>query len=280
MSKTILIADSGSTKTDWRLCQPDLPEVSFKSIGLNPFFVNDKLLQKNLKNTFPQPIAKRVDEVFFYGAGCSNKTVIKPFLEGFQSHFPHAKINIHHDMLGASLALFGNEPGLAIILGTGSNSCLYNGQDVTANIPALGYVLGDEGSGADMGKRLVTKYIYGELDQSLTAKLDAVTSKEDIFNKVYSQQFPNRYLASFSSFILENIEHPQMRNLVKDSLDEFINKHVVPYPNYKKFPLGIVGSIGFIYQDILQELTRKKGLEIKKIVRSPIEEMVKYHLSK
>ncbi len=279
MKKTILIADSGSTKTDWRLAKSDKATTSFSSIGLNPYFVDQITLKNTLSQIFNQSLSTEVDEVFFYGAGCSSEKAIEPFEIGFQQHFPHAKIHILHDMLGAAVALFGKEKGLAIILGTGSNSCLYNGSQVINNIPALGYVMGDEGSGAHLGKLLLAKYIYQELDHSLLKKLNHLASKEDILKNVYSQPFPNRYLASFSRFVSENIDHPQMQQLVKDSFELFFDKHVIPYPNYHSFPLGIVGSIGYIFQDFVKDIALEKGLTIKKIVRSPIEELVKFHTS-
>lgn len=279
MSKTILIADSGSTKTDWRLIQKDGFIVSYSSIGLNPYFIDSEDLLNILQDIFEHDIASSIDEVYFYGAGCSNSDIIKPFESTFEKHFANAFIEINHDLLAAARALFHREKGLAIILGTGSNSCIYDGASVVLNIPALGYILGDEGSGAYLGKQLVIKYIYNELNSELTKKLNLITSKEKIVEQVYKKPFPNKYLASFSSFIAENIRHSQIRDLVKQSLDLFFEKHVLPYPNYQDYDLGIVGSIGFVYQDILQELTTEKGLNIKNIVRSPIEDLVSFHLS-
>lgn len=277
---TILLAESGSTKTAWRLIKNNESVRAEESIGLNPYFADEKDLEAVIKAVFCTENRSSIHQVFFYGAGCSNQEIVAPFRKAFQKIFPQAKIEIQHDLVAAARALFHEDKGLPIILGTGSNSCLWDGNTCIDNIPALGFALGDEGSGAHLGKSLVIKYMYNELDAHLNKKLDAFTSKDEILEHVYKKPFPNRYLASFSTFIYSNLDHPQMQDLVRQSFQLFIEKHVLPYPNYQDYSIGIVGSIGYYYQKIFKEIALGQGLEIRKIVRLPIDELVKFHIMK
>lgn len=277
MKKTTLIAESGSTKTDWRLCFDDGTIKSFSSIGLNPYFVSDSDLTEILTELFSNDISSKIDAVFFYGAGCSNSKVIISFQLIFSQHFENAKIEINHDLLAASRALFQNQKGMALIFGTGSNSCLFDGVTITSNIPALGYILGDEGSGADMGKRLVTRFIHGQLNLKLTEKLKEITSKEDIFQKVYKEKYPNRYLANFSRFIADNIHEEQIEGLVLESFHAFFENYVIQYQNYENYNIGVVGSLGNIYKKQLVQVSKFYDLDVFIFLYSPITELVKYH---
>ena len=280
----ILIADSGSTKTDWRLIDGEGKIHQYKTIGLNPFFntseeITEKL-NRELVSSFKQIKPEQIEKVFFYGAGCSTVYFNSIAKKGIEQVFPKAKVEIEHDLLAAARALCGREPGIAAILGTGSNSCLYDGEKITDNVTALGFMLGDEGSGTHMGKQLIRDYFYRNMPQEIRSNFEHrfKLDKDEIFQKVYQQELPNRYLASFSKFIFQNIEHEYAINLVKNSLTEFIKEHITKYEDYQQFTLNVVGSIGFYYSRILKEVAEEKGITVGTLVETPIAALTTFHV--
>jgi len=279
----ILIADSGSTKTDWRLLKQGKIIASFQTIGLNPFFKTSKEITQVLQAIVQKhiPSLDEVQTIYFYGAGCSsipkNQLVLKAFRQVFA---PTTTIHIQHDLLGAAIALCGNQKGIVSILGTGSNSCVFDGKKITQEQVSLGYILGDEGSGATIGKQLITDYLYGVLpdylSQSFKEKYNL--SKEYILDRVYKEPLPNRFLASFMPWISEHIAtEAYLQYLVKSAFTDFIQKHILAYQESKELPLNSVGSVGFYFQQQLKEVAKEQGIAIGNIIKSPIDGMVKFY---
>jgi glucosamine kinase len=277
----ILIADSGATKTDWRQVFSRQDTRSFQSEGFNPFFIDSQHIRKEIESELvPFIDSRHVKEVFFYGAGCSAVEQCIIVEDGLKPIFPDARIKVENDLLGAARALCGHQEGIACILGTGSNSCVYDGKKIIENIPSLGYILGDEGSGAYMGKKLLKEVI------SLSAPADIRDlfadkynySRVHILTHLYQQEMPSRFLASFVHFITENIKHPFMHALVHDAFQDFFNIQVLKYPRCTEVPLCCTGSVAYYFSDILKEVAKENGIEIKKISQSPIDGLIEYHL--
>lgn len=271
-----LIADSGSTKTDWRLISEDETK-SFSSIGFNPYHISENQVLEALENSGLALFNNQITEVFFYGAGCSSEKNCNFLLQIFGSFFPNAKIEVNHDLLAAARAACQKEKGMVAILGTGSNTCLYDGVEVIENIPALGYILGDEGSGAYIGKKLITKYLYNELNIDLKHKFENQYSlnKETILEAVYKKELPNKYLASFAKFVAENVE--ELEDLVLECFQDFFSKHICKYSSYREYDLHIIGSIGSVFKKQLENVAKQNEVRIGKLIKQPIEELVLFH---
>ncbi len=276
----ILIADSGSTKTEWSLIAKDKDIRNFQTIGFNPYFIDSAGVEEELeKNLLPYVNEMQISKVFFYGSGCSNlqkKDVIREPLERF---FRLAEVEVEHDLLAAARSLCGYEKGIACILGTGSNSCLYDGKDIIENVESVGYMFGDEGGGAYIGKQLITAYLRNELPKELRIKFEIKYPYRfnHILDAVYKQAFPNRFLASFSPFLSENIEHPFVNHIIFDAFDKFFNYQVSHYTNFHDFELNCTGSIGFHYKKILEKAAQKWNLKIGIIEKTPMKGLVNYH---
>jgi glucosamine kinase len=277
----ILIADSGATKTDWRQVFSRQDVRSFQTDGFNPFFVDSRFVRKEVESELvPFIDSRHVKEVFFYGAGCSEVEQCIVVEDGLTLVFPDARIKVENDLLGAARALCGHQEGIACILGTGSNSCFYDGKRIIDNVPSLGYILGDEGSGAYIGKKLLREVL------TLSAPTDIRQKFSDKFNytrvhilkHVYNQEMPSRFLASFMRFISENISYPFIHMLVRDAFHDFFKSQVLKYQRYVEVPVYCTGSIAFYFSDILKEVAKENGIEIKKILPSPIEGLTEYHL--
>lgn len=254
--------------------------MSFQTIGFNPYHIGqDKILEELEASALKSEIAN-IDFLYFYGSGCSSieKKEIKSALKAF---FANAEIYVEHDLLAAARACCGKEKGMVAILGTGSNSCLFDGENIIQNIPSLGYILGDEGSGAYMGKLLLQMYLYGNLDHDLKKKFE--TSYEhrltSILNSVYKEPLPNRFLAQFSHFIKGNENHAQMDSLIKKAFSDFFENHICQYKDFKTTRLNLVGSIANIFSNQLKEVAIKYDVQIDKILKNPIEELVSFHTS-
>ena len=275
-----LIADSGSTKTDWRLIESGKLLFEFESVGLNPFF--------NTENDVKDVLASldlivdnktNIQEVYFYGAGCSDETHCQIIYKAFNKLLPNAQINVEHDLLAAARSTCQGEVGIACILGTGSNSCLYDGEKIIKNVPALGYILGDEGSGTDISKHFLRAFFYDELPKNI---VDSITNhhnwnKHDLLEHLYEKSFPNRYLASLTEIVKKYIDEPFVFELVKSCFNQFLFYHVAKYKGATKYPINFVGSIAFEFKDILAEALTQNGMQLGKIIKKPIDELVKYH---
>lgn len=277
----ILIADSGATKTDWRLVYSRQDIRPFQTDGLNPYFVDSLHINDEVeKELVPFIDSKSVKEIFFYGAGCSSAEKCMIVEDGLIPLFPDARIKVENDLLGAARALCGHHEGISCILGTGSNSCFFDGKIITENVPSLGYLLGDEGSGAYIGKRLLKEILTyvapSEIRELFVNKFNY--NRVDILTHIYQRPFPNRFLASFTRFISDNIGHPYMQEIVKDSFRNFFDSQVLKYANCREVQICCTGSVAFYFAEILKEIAREKELEIKKIVKSPIDGITEYHL--
>lgn len=279
----LLIADSGSTKTDWWLVK-DKEIIKDKTVGFNPYFqTTEQIIEELSSNLVPHlksHIEKEKLSIYFYGAGCSSEAKCSIVRNALLQVWPDAIIEIEHDLLAAARALCGRKPGIAAILGTGSNSCYYDGNRIVANVFSLGYLLGDEGSGAYLGKKMITTFLYNEFPEDLqTALAGLITdSKEEILDSIYKKPLPSRYLASFSRYIPGVLSHPAMHKLVYQGLDDFFKHHVSKYPIHKEIPFNCVGSVAFHYKDILKEIVEDRKMIMGKIIESPIEALVNYHL--
>lgn len=279
----LLIADSGSTKTSWRFITPDKQIFQHNTQGFNPYFQNTIQIKDELRTVLVPGMEQshRPERIFFYGAGCSSEEKCKVVEEAIRAVFPSADVEIHHDLLGAARATCGREEGIAAILGTGSNSCLYDGNDIVEHIPSLGYILGDEGSGAHLGKALICAYIYKELPEQLAKRFEErfKPDKDQILETVYKKPLPNRYLASFSKFIFQHLGDPFIAQMVARSFNEFFDHHICKYSNYDKIRMNVVGSVGFYYSNILRAVAIERGILIDKILEAPIAGLTLYHLN-
>ena len=277
----ILIADSGSTKTDW-ICltgDDESTQIEVQTVGLNPFHVSENEIRGVLTHdVLPQLGDSNVEAVYFYGSGVRSE--VEGRVEGLlRESFPDAKtVQAHSDLLGACRALCGDEAGIACILGTGANSCVYDGKKIVHNTPALGYILGDEGSGAVLGKHLLHDLYTGVLPHNLRLTFEKEMGLElsEIINKVYREPQANRFLASLSEFIHRHLNEEGIRQMVYNTFSDFINYHVSRYGRHD-LPLSFVGSIAFYYQEQLQLIVQMLGYPMGTILKSPLQGLVAYH---
>lgn len=274
-----LIADSGSTKTEWCLLKGSR-KTPFLTQGLSPYFVSPRdftnILSENVK-----PLVKKYEEleIFFYGTGCKDRKNAKWVERCFQQVFPGCAVTVKSDLFGAARSLCATDKGIACILGTGSNSCYFNGSRIVKNSPGLGYVLGDEGSGAYLGKKVVQYYLYDFFDDDLRTRFDArfVTNSSEILHGVYSEPLPNRFLASFAIFLVENRGHEMIEEIIYQGLNDFFTTHVNRYKQSKKVPVHFTGSIAFGFQDVVRKLCDAYGLRPGTILKNPMEGLIKVH---
>ena len=275
----MLIADSGSTKTDWCVILDNTPIKRIGTKGLNPFFQSEEEIQQELTHSLlPQLPEGTIDSVYFYGAGCTPEKA--PTLRrAIADSLPIVgNITAYSDMLAAARGLCGREAGITCILGTGSNSCFYDGKEIVNHISPLGFILGDEGSGAVLGKLLVGDILKNQLSPAIKEaflKQFDLTVPE-IIDRVYRQPFPNRFLASLSPFIAQHLEEPGIRQLVLGSFIAFLRRNVMQY-DYTQYPAHFIGSVAHCYKEILQEAAQETGIRIGKILQSPMEGLIQYH---
>ena len=275
-----LIIDCGSTKSDWVIINDKNIVISFQTEGFNPNYTDKKYISSIiLNNTIYNPYIQEITEVFFYGSGCGkeeNCALIKDILS---SVFVNAEISVTHDMLAACHALLGDRNGIACILGTGSNSCLYDGKEITEKSISLGYVLGDEGSANHIGKKIVHDYFYKIMPDDLSVKFESEYSINisEFIENIYHKNQVSRYLAEFSKFAYVNKEHDYIKNLCSKYFDEFIEYFILKFNPTTDTEIGFVGSIAYYFQDTLSERLEDKGLKISKIVKNPIEGLIDYY---
>lgn len=276
----ILIADSGSTKTDWCVAEHGIAQKHIPTKGMNPFFQTEEEMVEEMTGTLlPQLEEAKPEAVYFYGAGCAfDKVEVVRRAISRVLYLDTARIEVNSDMLAAARSVCGHEPGIACIMGTGSNSCFYNGRTIEANVSPLGFILGDEGSGAVLGKLLVGDLLKNQLPAGLKEEFLAEyhLTPADIIDRVYRQPFPNRFLASLSPFISAHIEVPQVRQLVKQSFIAFLTRNVMQY-DYHHHRVGFNGSVAWYYRDILAEAAAEVGVQMGTIIKAPMEGLVKFH---
>ena len=276
----ILIADSGSTKTHWCLMAANGHCSEYFTDGINPFQQTSDAIKNSINNQLLPKMAGemwagKITGVYFYGAGCTPEK-IPVVVYALEDIFKGAKIEVYSDMVGAACGLLGEETGVACILGTGANSCLWNGKEIEKNVPALGFILGDEGSGAVLGKRLVADLLKNQLSDELKEKFltQYGITAADVIENVYRKPFPNRYLASLSKFCSENMDNPLIAQLVYYNFDYFAKRI---FPQYPALPVGFIGSIAYYYQDVLKKVLADNGFQVGKILQGPMEGLKEYH---
>lgn len=274
-----LIAESGSTKTDWVLLQKGKKNKHFRTDGINPYLQNTSDIIAQLEAQCTAGL--KVDEVFFYGAGIhskSNKQIVKTALQSF---FETKKVEVESDMLAAARGLSKNKKGMICILGTGSNACFYDGKSIKNQLPSLGYIAGDEGSGNHMGKRILQYYAYNTFDDELRSYFENNIGNDmgQIIDQLYKQPFPNRYLASFVKLLVNNRGHFMVENIIEDSFNDFIHQHLFKYRQSWKNPIYFTGSIAYIFSDVLENLCAQYEFELGRILQNPLEGLVEYHKS-
>ena len=276
----ILIADSGSTKCSWALCSNKGEMISLHSTaGFNPEFNTFDSILKEMEQSSLSDIKESVTEIYFYGAGCSSEKKNKIISDPLKSFFNIDKIYIRHDLEAALKATYKGNPIISCILGTGSNSCVFDGTTIFENAPSLGYIVGDEGSGNFFGKKLVNLYVNNQLSEELVNKFESWTTqrKEDIIENIYSVQRPNLYLSTFFRFMYDHKEEEIFDSIFREGIQYFFDLHIKCFENYKDYPITFVGSVAFYLSDYINEVAQKEGIQIQEIVASPIENLVKEH---
>lgn len=275
----ILIADSGASKTDWRMLDQNGSIEQAQSIGYNPYYQPIEQFDKEVREVLVPQIKHPVTKIFYYGTGCSSDKNRKMIRTALERYFTDAHIEVWHDLLAAARALCGEDQGIACILGTGANSCYYDGVRIVENVTSLGYVLGDEGSGAWMGKKIVADYLRKDLPEKLWDhfKKRFPMDRDEILSRVYSQEMPSRFLGSFSHFIFQHLKEPYCYKLVYDGFSEFMEKNVMRYERYNELKVHFVGSVAFYFSDILRQVANDKGITLKNILESPIAGLTLYH---
>ncbi len=276
----ILLADSGATKCEWCLMLPNKKARVFFTQGISPYFQNAAQIELIIRNELVPELKKQViTEVYYYGTGCASAVNAKQVQKAISSVFPEAGVEVTHDLMGAAKALCGREKGIACILGTGSNSCYYDGKKIAKNSPGLGYVLGDEGSGAYLGKKVIQYFLYNTFDEELRYKFDLKynTDKVAILEQVYKQPLPNRYLASFALFLTENRGHYMVENIIEDGLNDFFFTHLCKFGESWKYPINFVGGVAYGFKDKIVELCESYEFEFGQVLKNPMEGLIKYH---
>lgn len=279
MRGKILIADGGSTKTDWCVMCEGREVDRIKTRGINPYFQTEEEIFAEIRDGLVPAIGdcRSVEAVYFYGAGCAFPEKNEILRRCIARYLP-VSIEVGSDLLAAARALCGYRPGIACILGTGSNSCQYDGEEIVKKVPPLGFLLGDEGSGSVLGRLLVSDALKSQLPPELCRAFfdEYHLTQGIILEKVYREPFPNRFLASLSPFLLKHIEEPCIRKLISRSFTDFFTRNVMQY-DYKKYPVHFVGSIAWYYRNLLEEVARNLDIRLGRIERSPIPGLIAFH---
>lgn len=275
----ILVSDSGSTKADWIAGDAGKVSGEFNTKGFNPFFHDEKFILEELSaNTGLSSIKNNVDSVYFFGAGCSSPERNEIIKSGLKKFFINANVIVEHDMLGCALAVCDGKPGVAAILGTGSNICYFNGTNISETRHGLGYVIGDEGSGSYYGKKLLSHYLYKIMPADLHAAFSECyqLDKEAIISKVYKEPNPNVFLASFAKFLSDHQHHPYIQKLVYTGMQEFFETNVLSYTESKTVPIHFVGSIAHYFSDVLRRVAGECNVTVGKIIQKPVSGLADY----
>ncbi len=277
----ILIADCGSTKIDWCVVNDGKVVEQIFTSGINALLMTEEQIRETLAAELAEKVkGYAIESVYYYGAGCLFDDICANVRRAIAHNVPTAKtIEVHSDLLAAARALCGQNEGIACILGTGSNSCYYNGKEIVDNVSPLGYILGDEGSGAVLGKLLVGDVLKNQLPKELCEKFltEYDLDRQKIIEGVYKKPAANRFLASLSPFLIKNIEEPAIHRLVLNAFKSFFVRNIENYSNYKSMPVSFVGSVAFYYKDVLAEAAKALDITIGTIIKSPMEGLVKYH---
>ncbi len=275
----LIIADSGSTKTHWRLANKKGNLTQFQSMGLNPWYQDDLTFQTVVNGVFEGIDLHRISTVYFYGAGVTPGTQYHRVKSLLQNLFKKAEIHVFDDITGAVRATCNGQPGITSVLGTGSNTCYSDGHKVIRKQPALGYVLGDEGSGAHLGKLLLKAYLQGDLPVETEEKFQKryALERTDVLQRLAGEH-PNRFLASFSKFIWQHRHSTAVQELILAAFKAFFEEQIIKYPNYREIPLHLVGSVGYYYADFIRKAGKEFGVYLGTIIGNPIAAITLYHL--
>lgn len=277
----ILIADSGSTKTAWCLISGNQRVKDITTKGINPFYQTEEEIEAELKNTLCQEIGgeNKINSVYFYGAGCADSQINNKLAKTLQQVLKSDKAEVSSDMLGAARGIFKHQKGIACIMGTGSNSAYYDGNEIVKSIPAGGFIIGDEGSGAVLGKTLIADYIKNQMPENILAEFKKFYNGTylDVVNHVYKQPFPNRWLANFTKFMYEKREDDYIHNMIVNSFTLFFNRNIKQFDSWKDMEVGFVGSIAYYFEKELKEAAQKCEITISEIYQNPIEGLIEYH---
>src|ERR1700761_5006510 len=280
----ILVADSGSSKTDWLLAVPQQEPLQFKTGGLNPYFLTEKEMVKILQDEGVEMVehTAEITEIYFFGAGCSSPDRHEIVTNALSQLFPKAYISVDSDLLGSAYATCGHEKGLCCVLGTGSNISFFDGEDVHSGKHGLGYVLGDEGSGTWFGKALITDFLYGNMPTDICASFDQAygLNKEIVINHVYQLPAANSYLASFAKFLNGIRTTDYCQSLLARGFQEFIDTDIKSFPQYHKYKCHFVGSIAYVFADELKELCAANDIQVGKIIKAPISDLMQFIVSR
>ncbi len=273
-----IVVESGSTKADWMVIE-DAQETVHSTKGFNPLYHSEQDILTELRNHRTlESIRLQVKDLYFYGAGCATPERNKIVYEGLKSFFVNAEIHVDSDLNASAFACYNNRPEIACILGTGSNSCLYDGKQVTQKMPSLGYILGDEASGSYFGKRLLADFLYGKLPEPMHRELEQQgLSKTNIIDRVYRQPNANVFIASLMPVLVRNKNLPYAQQLIRNGFQEFIDLHVKCYPNYSRYEVNFVGSLADLLQEELRDVCAQNAIEIGGVIRRPLEQLVRYH---
>lgn len=277
----ILIADSGSTKTDWILLDMESGlRTYFEGLGLNPYYSSSSAVTIEVKSLFESVDLSVISAIYFYGAGCSSKSTKQIISEGLSAFFIHSKIEVYHDLEGAARSLCKNTEGIACILGTGSNAANFDGKQIVQSAVSLGYILGDEGSGNHMGKKLLHAIFLKTAPEEIILDFQKTfnLSLEKLLAEIYQKPNPNRFLASFTKYISQNKSNPFISELINKTFDEFIQLVVLPLNTDKKLPIHFTGSIAWFFKDELEVVVKKWGFTLGKVSQKPIEDLGDYHM--
>ena len=279
----ILIGTSGSTKCDWELVKEGKPFKQFSTNGVNPFFHTEEEIASAI-NQAPELASHQADikVVYFYGAGCHNKAMKVIVERALNGVFPKSHLYVNHDIVAAAFATYDGSPAITCILGTGSNSCYFDGDMVKQGVPALDYILGDEGGGSYFGRKLLKLYLYKDLPEALQNAFEKEyhVSQTEILENVYMKPYANVYLASFMKFVQAHKNDPYIYHMVKDGFTEFVKYHVLCYPKHQSIPVHFVGAVAFFFKDILAEVCQSYKVQLGKVIKEPIEALVKYHVDR
>jgi len=280
----ILVADSGSSKTDWLLQLKDGEVKQFRTAGLNPYFLSEKEITRIIQEQAVDMIAyaAEITEIYFFGAGCSSPDRHEIVSNAISQFFPKSYISVDSDLLGCAYATCGHEKGICCVLGTGSNISFFDGEDIHAGKHGLGFVLGDEGAGTWFGKALITDFLYGNMPPEISLKFDAEyhLNKETVIKRVYQTPSANSYLATFARFISEIRQTDYAQSLLKRGLLEFIDTNIKSYPQYHRYKCHFVGSIAYVFTDELTRVCKENGVHVGKIIKQPIHDLLAFILSR
>ncbi len=272
-----LIAESGSTKTDWVVLKKGKVLQEFKTAGINPYLQKTVDIMEQLEGSFKLDVA--VDEVHFYGAGINSKANAQIVSSAMKNLFGTKNVSVESDILAAARGLSQDKKGMICILGTGSNCCYYDGKKIKDQLPSLGYIAGDEGSGNHMGKRILQYYAYNTFDTELRMYFEEHIGNDigQIIAKLYKEPFPNRFLAAFVKLLVNNRGHFMVENIIEDSFNEFFHQHLLKYRQSWKSPIYFTGSIAYVFSDVLETMCSQYEFELGRIIQNPMQGLIEYH---